>query len=173
MKKHIKITNKGYGRKWQNFKIHYIGIRPKLIRDDGVFTSGKSILEMLAVRFKKFELILCETKSKILKRGKVFQVFLSLNDLRPMNSSLINQKKDVTQRAIAATFSLLFRNILRKGRVCLTIRMDCLLEFLQIISCRHDCPNQTEMPWRILFPNSLQVVSRKVRHRANSKQELN
>jgi hypothetical protein len=112
---HVKIANKGYGRKWQNFKIHYTGTRPKLIRDDGVFTSGKSILETLAARFKKFELILCDSKSKILKRGKVFQIFLSLNDLRPMNSSLISQKKDVTQRAIAATFSTLFPKYFEEG----------------------------------------------------------
>jgi len=115
MKKHIKITNRGYGRKWQNFKIHYIGTRPKLIRDDGVFTSGKSILETLAARFKKFDLILSNSKSKILKKGKVFQVFLSINDLRPMNSSLISQKKDVTQRAIAATFSTIFSKYFDEG----------------------------------------------------------
>src|SRR3989442_477282 len=97
-RKHIKISIKGYGMKWQNFKIHYVGDRPKLIRDDGAFTSGKNILEALAARFKEFDLILCPTKSKILKKGKVFQVFLSISDLARMNSALISQKKDVTQR---------------------------------------------------------------------------
>ena len=114
-RKHIKIAIKGYGKKWQNFKIHYVGDRPKLIRDDGAFTSGKNILEALAARFKKFDLIFCDGKSKVLKRGKVFQIFLCIRDLRKMNSALINRKKDVTQRAVAATFSILFPKYFAEG----------------------------------------------------------
>lgn len=107
-RKHIKITVKGYGRKWQGSKVHYIGARPKMIRDDGAFTSGKSILEALAARFKKFELTLCNDKSRIQKKGKVYQVFLSIADLRQMNSALISRKKDATQRAISVTFATHF-----------------------------------------------------------------
>ena len=114
-RKHVKITFKGYGRKWRNFKVYYFGPRPKMIRDDGGFTSGKNILEALEARFKKFSLILCDSKSKVLKRGKAFQVLLSLGDLRQMNSALINRKKDVTQRAIAATFSLIFPKYFQEG----------------------------------------------------------
>ncbi len=86
---HIKITNKGYGNRWKNFPIKYIGERPKLIRDDGGFTSGKNILEFLSARFKKFELILCDTKSRIKKKGKTYQVALSVHDLRTMNAGLL------------------------------------------------------------------------------------
>lgn len=114
-RKHIKISVKGYGRKWLNFKIHYFGDRPKVIREDGAFTSGKSILEALAVRFKKFKIILYSGTSKILKNGRVFEVFLSLDDLRNMNSALINRKRDVTQRAVAATFSTLFPKYFEEG----------------------------------------------------------
>ncbi len=113
--KYIKILGNGYGKKWSNFKIHYIGVRPKMVRDDGRFTSGKNILEALEARFKKFKLILCDSKSKILKRGKVSQVFLSLADLKPMNNALISRKKDVTQRAIAATFSTIFPKHFKEG----------------------------------------------------------
>ncbi len=111
----IKITSKGYGKRWLNTRIHYIGKRPKLIQDDGRFTSGKNILEALSAQFKKFELIICDSKSKILKKGKVFEIYLSLYELRQMNSALISRKKDVTQRAIGNTFSILFPKYFKEG----------------------------------------------------------
>lgn len=109
-RKHVIIANKGYGQKWQGFKIYYTGNRPKIIRDDGVFTSCKTMLETLAGKFKKFELILTESKSVIRTKGATVQVFLSLTDVRQLNSALITRKKDVTQRAITAMFSTLFPN---------------------------------------------------------------
>src|SRR5687768_17485698 len=112
---YIKITSKGYGKRWLNTKIWYIGNRPKLIQDDGRFTSGKNILEALAARFKKFELIIWDRKSKILKRGNLFQVYLALYELKAMNSALINRKKDVTQRAIGKTFSVQFPKYFKEG----------------------------------------------------------
>lgn len=115
MKKHVKITNKGYGKKWQGFKICYTGTRPKFLQDDGRFNSCKNILEALAAAFKKFELILCASKSKILIKGKKAQVFLCIDDLKLMNSGLIPQKKDVTQRAIAALFATIYPKHFKPG----------------------------------------------------------
>jgi len=106
-RKHVKIDSKNYGKRWRNFKIYYLGSRPRGLSERG-FTSGKTILETLAARFKKFELILCDGKSRIRKEGKTTQVFLSTDDLRQVNSQLFTRKKDVTQAAFNAKFGSLF-----------------------------------------------------------------
>src|ERR1043166_3777159 len=113
--KHVKITNKGYGRRWMRFKVFYIGPRPKMLRLDGAFTSGKTILETLAATFPKFELILWNRKSKLEKVGKTVRIFLSTTDVRSVNSRLIARKKDVTQSAISAKFAELFPEHFAEG----------------------------------------------------------
>lgn len=106
--KHCEISNKSYGQKWQNFKLYYTGSRPKLIRDDGAFSSGKSLLEALATKFKDFELILTPEESRIQKNSSSRQVYLAIPKLQKMNARLFTQKKHVTQRAISHLLSDLF-----------------------------------------------------------------
>ena len=106
--KYCKIRNKGYGQKWQDFKIHYVGARPKLIRDDGAFSSGKSLLEALAVKFGKFELVLAPEESRIQRNSSAPQVWVALPELQKMNAGLFTQKKEVTQRAVSSLLSGLF-----------------------------------------------------------------
>ena len=106
--KYCKIRNKGYGQKWQDFKIHYVGARPKLIRDDGAFSSGKSLLEALAVKFDKFELVLTPEESRIQRDSSAPQVCVALPELQKMNAGLFTQKREVTQRAVSSLLSGLF-----------------------------------------------------------------
>jgi hypothetical protein len=106
--KYCEISNKTYGQKWQNFKLYYAGVRPKLIRDDGAFSSGKSLLEALATRFREFKLILTLEESRIQKNGSSRQVYLGIPELQKMNARLFTQKKHVTQRAISHLLSDLF-----------------------------------------------------------------
>lgn len=114
-RKFIPISNRGYGKRWQKFKIYYAGVRPKFVRKDGAFTSGKTILETLASAFKKFELILTEGKSRLFKKGKVTQVYLSIVDLRQINQSLFSRKKDVTQSAVSAKLFQCFPKTFPEG----------------------------------------------------------
>ncbi len=114
-RKRIKITSKSYGKRWLNFKIYYTGSRPKAVKDDGSFTSGKNILEALAAKFSKFQLTLYDGKPKILKKGKLFQVFLPIGELKKMNSALFTRKKDVTQSAIGSTFSIIYPKYFEEG----------------------------------------------------------
>jgi hypothetical protein len=106
--KYCKIRNKGYGQRWQDFKIHYVGARPKLIRDDGAFSSGKSLLEALAVKFRNFELVLTPEESRIQKNASSPQVCVALPELQKMNAGLFTQKREVTQRAVSSLLSGLF-----------------------------------------------------------------
>ena len=106
--KYCKIRNKGYGRRWQDFKIHYVGARPKVIRDDGAFSSGKSLLEALATKFRNFELVLTPEESRIQKNASSPQVCLALPELQKMNAGLFTQKREVTQRAVSNLLSGLF-----------------------------------------------------------------
>jgi len=106
--KYCEISNKSYGQRWQNFKLYYAGTRPKLLRDDGAFSSGKSLLETLATKFRDFELILTPEESRIQKNMSSRQVYLAIPELRKMNARLFTQKKQVTQRAISHLLSDLF-----------------------------------------------------------------
>lgn len=106
--KYCKIRNKGYGQRWQDFKIHYVGERPKLIRDDGAFSSGKSLLEALAMKFRNFELILTPEESRIKGNASAPQVCVALPELQKMNAGLFTQKKYVTQQAVSHLLSSLF-----------------------------------------------------------------
>jgi len=106
--KYCIIRNKGYGQKWQDFKIHYVGARPKLIRDDGAFSSGKSLLEALAVKFSNFELVLTPEESRIQSNASSPQVCVALPELQKMNAGLFTQKRGVTQRAVSNLLSSLF-----------------------------------------------------------------
>ncbi len=106
--KFCKIRNKGYGQRWQDFKIHYVGERPKLIRDDGAFSSGKSLLEALSMKFRNFELVLTPEESRIQKDNSSSQVFVALPELQKMNAGLFTQKREVTQRAVSTLLSGLF-----------------------------------------------------------------
>jgi hypothetical protein len=106
--KYCEISNKTYGQKWQNFKLYYAGKRPKLIRDDGAFSSGKSLLETLGTKFKDFDLILTPEESRIQKDASSRQVYLAIPELQKMNARLFTQKKQVTQRAISRLLSNLF-----------------------------------------------------------------
>jgi hypothetical protein len=106
--KYCKIRNRGYGQRWQDFKIHYVGARPKLIRDDGAFSSGKSLLEALAMKFRNFELVLTPEESRIQKNASAPQVCVALPELQKMNAGLFTQKREVTQRAVSNLLSGLF-----------------------------------------------------------------
>jgi hypothetical protein len=106
--KYCKIRNKGYGQRWRDFKIHYVGERPKLIRDDGAFSSGKSLLEALAVKFRNFDLVLTPEESRIQKDNSSPQVYVALPELQKMNAGLFTQKREVTQRAVSSLLSGLF-----------------------------------------------------------------
>jgi hypothetical protein len=106
--KYCKIRNKSYGQKWQDFKIHYVGERPKLIRDDGAFSSGKSLLEALAMKFRNFELVLTPEESEIQRNASAPQVCVALPELQKMNAGLFTQKREVTQRAVSSLLSGLF-----------------------------------------------------------------
>ena len=106
--KYCKIRNKGYGQRWQDFKIHYVGERPKLIRDDGAFSSGKSLLEALAIKFRNFDLVLTPEESRIQKNASAPQVCVALPELQKMNAGLFTQKREVTQRAVSSLLSNLF-----------------------------------------------------------------
>lgn len=106
--KYCQISNKSYGQRWQNFKLYYAGVRPKLIREDGAFSSGKSLLEALATKFRDFELVLTPEESRIEKNSSARQVFLAIPKLQKMNARLFTQKKHVTQRAVSHLLSDLF-----------------------------------------------------------------
>lgn len=121
--KYCEISNKSYGQKWQNYRLYYAGTRPKLIRDDGAFSSGKSLLEALATKFREFELILTPEESRIQKNSSSRQVFLAVPELQKMNARLFTQKKHVTQRAISRLLSDLFpRHFAAGDRVSLPAR---------------------------------------------------
>jgi hypothetical protein len=106
--KYCKIRNRGYGKRWQDFKVHYVGERPKLIRDDGAFSSGKSLLEALAMRFRNFNLVLTPEESRIQRDNSSPQVYVALPELQKMNAGLFTQKREVTQRAVSSLLSGLF-----------------------------------------------------------------
>ncbi len=106
--KYCKIRNRGYGQRWQDFKVHYVGVRPKLIRDDGAFSSGKSLLEALAMKFRNFDLVLTPEESRIQRDNSSPQVYVALPELQKMNAGLFTQKREVTQRAVSSLLSGLF-----------------------------------------------------------------
>src|SRR3954469_21378031 len=106
--KHTKIRNKGYGQRWKDFKIHYVGQRPKLIRDDGAFSSGKSLLEALATKFEKFEIVITPEESRIQRNGSAPRICVAVSELQKMNAGLFTQKKHVTQQAVSHLLSSLF-----------------------------------------------------------------
>lgn len=106
--KYCRIRNKGYGQRWQDFKIHYVGSRPKLLRDDGAFSSGKSLLEALAIKFRNFDLVLTPEESRIQRNVSSPQVCVALPELKKMNAGLFTQKKEVTQQAVSHLLSNLF-----------------------------------------------------------------
>jgi Domain of unknown function (DUF4263) len=106
--KYCKIRNKGYGQRWKDFKIHYVGERPKIIRDDGAFSSGKSLLEALATKFENFELVLTPEESQIQGNASSPKVCVALSEIQKMNSGLFTQKRSVTQAAVSNLLSNLF-----------------------------------------------------------------
>jgi antiviral defense system Shedu protein SduA len=96
-------------------KIYYIGARPKVLRADGAFSSGKTILENLAFAFKRFELILTQGKSRLVRKGNLTQVYFSTADLKDINKQLFARRKDVTQSAVGAKLSELFPKYFPQG----------------------------------------------------------
>ena len=109
----IPITNKSYGNRFKGSKIYYEGVRPKLLKDDGTFRIGKTILESLSNKFKKFEIILSK-KSKIRKKGRSYNVYIATNDLNQMQSQLFTRGRDLKQRVIAKKFSEIFPKYFRE-----------------------------------------------------------
>lgn len=110
-----KINNKSYGNKLKGFKIYYKGAKPKLLKDDGSFQFGKNIVEVLSSKFKKFQIILYNGKSKIEKSGQVYRFFISTSDLRIMQSMLIGRNRDLKQRVIAKKFAEIFPKHFEEG----------------------------------------------------------
>lgn len=106
--KFIPVTSKSYGNKLKGVKIYYKGAKPKILKSDGSFQFGKNIIEVLTPKFKKFKLILIEGKSKIEKVGIVYHFFISLSDLRAMQSMLFGRNRDIKQKVIAKKFAELY-----------------------------------------------------------------
>ena len=109
----IPVTNKSYGNRFKGFKIYYEGVRPKLLKDDGSFRTGKTILESLSSKFKRFEIILSK-KSKIKKKGRSYSVYISTNDLNQIQPQLITRGRDLKQRVIAKKFAEVFPNYFKE-----------------------------------------------------------
>ncbi len=106
-KNSISVTNKSYGNRFKGFKVYYEGGRPRLLKDDGSFRTGKAILESLSSKFKRFKIILSK-KSKIKKKGRSYSVYISTNDLDQIQPQLITRGRDLKQRVIAKKFAEIF-----------------------------------------------------------------
>jgi hypothetical protein len=79
-----------------------------LLRDDGAFSSGKSLLEALAIKFGNFELVLTPEESRIQKNAASPLVSVALPELQKMNAGLFTQKRQETQQAVSHLLSNLF-----------------------------------------------------------------
>lgn len=104
IRKFILVTNKSYGNRFKGYKIYYEGAKPKLLKDDGTFRAGKTILEFLSSKFRRFNIIISK-KSKIKKKGRFYNVYIATNDLNQIQSQLFTRGRDLKQRVIAKKLS--------------------------------------------------------------------
>lgn len=105
------ITSSFYGKRFRGFKVFYTTKeQPKLLQKNGRgFTGGKHILEVLSHKFKKFDLVLTDTKqSKIRKVGNKYVVHLTLQDIRLLNGSTFQKKRDIGLKLTNNYFNDLF-----------------------------------------------------------------
>lgn len=106
------IKNKTYGKALVNTKIFYRGFgnkRPKFLKDKGQgFAGGKHLLETLAKKFKRFELILTpKTDSISSNRGKG-SVQISERTLNRINAIVRDRTRDVRLDAAAQILAAVF-----------------------------------------------------------------
>lgn len=106
-RKFILVTSRSYGNRFKGFKIYYEGERPKLLKEDGSFRTGKTILESLSSKFKKFRIIL-NNKSNIKRAGRFYDIHIAISDLKLIYSQLFSRGRDLKQRVLAKKFAEIF-----------------------------------------------------------------
>lgn len=96
----IEIENKSYGKGLQGVKVYYEGDRPAKLKDDGTFSMGKNLLEILKQNFSDFKLIITTDETNIKKVQKCFEVRVSQKFLNKIYSASINSYKDLKEDII-------------------------------------------------------------------------
>lgn len=104
----VKVKNRSYGKKLKGIKIFFKGDRPKQLKADGSFQFGKNIIETVAAKHKKYQIVLINDMSRVEKVGQTYRFFISISDLQQMNSVLYGRNRDIKQRIIANKFSEIF-----------------------------------------------------------------
>lgn len=104
-KKYIEVSSKSYGNNLKGTKVYYEGKRPKKLKDDGSFSFGKSILELLKNKFgSRFRLVLTKSTDSVKKEGTISVVRLSEKTLGKMYGESFSRRRDINIDIIQKMF---------------------------------------------------------------------
>lgn len=127
------IKSTFYGKKLNGFKIYYFGNeQPKILRKDGGgFNGGKHILEVLSHKLKNFEFtITSDKRSQIKKVGKKYFVYFTLTDIRLLNNSTFQKKREVGLKLTNNYLSTVFPRFFTTKEKFFTYERGMLAELL-------------------------------------------
>jgi len=110
---YVKTGNNAYGNKLKGIKIYFEGKRPSGLKDDGMISFGKHILELLTRKYERFRWIITEETDEIATKRGIVRVKTSQRTLSKLNKRWFaisrDMKNDIVGKSFAATFSSDFK----------------------------------------------------------------
>lgn len=106
--KYVKVKNKAYGNKLKGTKIYFEGKRPSGLRNDGMISFGKHILELLSGKYDRFRWIITEETDEIKPERGIMRIRTSHHTLSRLNKRWYSIGRDMKNDIVGNAFAALF-----------------------------------------------------------------
>ena len=106
--KYITVRNNAYGNKLKGTKIYFEGKRPSGLRNDGMISFGKHILELLSRKYDRFRWIITEETDDVKPERGIMRVRISQHTLSRLNKRWYSIGRDIKNDIVGNAFAALF-----------------------------------------------------------------
>jgi len=113
--KYVIARNNAYGNKLKGTKIYFEGKRPSGLKDDGMISFGKHILELLGRKYDRFRWIITEETDSITTERGIVRVRTSHDTLSRLNKRWYGISRDMKTDIVGNSFASQFPTDFQKS----------------------------------------------------------
>jgi Domain of unknown function (DUF4263) len=113
--KYVTVKNNAYGNKLKGTKIYFEGKRPSGLRDDGMISFGKHILELLNRKYERFRWTITEETDSLTTERGIVRFKISQQTLSRLNKRWYGISRDMKNDIVGNSFAALFPSDFQKS----------------------------------------------------------
>lgn len=112
---YVKVKNNAYGNKLKGTKIYFEGKRPRGLKDDGMISFGKHILELLTRNYERFRWTITKETDEIKSERGIVRVRISQQTMSRLHRRWIGISRDMKNDIVGNSLATLFPTEFKKS----------------------------------------------------------